>query len=363
MRDRSPSAGVLGWRASALLVMGLCLSSVVGCASGSSYSRSASGPPSAMYASGSVAQPQSMAEPTVTTASTESASTESDSSGGDSEESAPSADAPAPPPAPPPSQPVAAQAPARPPASREAQAALGNTVAHGATTPATTTTTPRGPAGRTTPTTPPGGTPGSNANAPAVAEATPPAPMLIYTAAVDLSVRRAEITATLDRVIDLAYAMGGYLVQRTDAQVQVRVPSSRFREGVRRVEELADVLHRTINAQDVSEEFNDLEVRLTNLRAVRRRLEEFLARAANVAEALRVEQELERVTQEMDRIEGRMRFLRARATFSLVTVTAHPRSEAVVAPDPLPGSAVRRPLDLPVVWLDRLGLGRLLQLR
>jgi len=187
--------------------------------------------------------------------------------------------------------------------------------------------------------------------------------MLIYTAAVDLSVRRAEVTATLDRVVDLAYSMGGYLVQRTDAQVQVRVPSARFREGVRRVEELADVLHRSINAEDVSEEFNDLEVRLTNLRAVRRRLEEFLARAANVAEALRVEQELERVTREMDRIEGRMRFLRARATFSLVTVTAHPRSEAVVAPDPVAGPAVRRPLDLPVEWLDRLGLGRLLQIR
>jgi len=311
-----------------------------------------------MYASGGVAQPQSMAEPTVAVAS---ASTEESSSSGDSDEAPPSEPS-APAPAPPPPQPVAAQAPARPPASREAQAALGNTVAHGATTPATTTTA-RGPAGRNTPATPPGGTPANNATAPAVAEATPPAPMLIYTAAVDLSVRRAEVTATLDRVIDLAYAMGGYLVQRTDAQVQVRVPSSRFREGVRRVEELADVLHRTINAQDVSEEFNDLEVRLTNLRAVRRRLEEFLARAANVAEALRVEQELERVTQEMDRIEGRMRFLRARATFSLVTVTAHPRSEAVVAPDPLPGSAVRRPLDLPVVWLDRLGLGRLLQLR
>ncbi|MBK8695528.1 MAG: DUF4349 domain-containing protein [Deltaproteobacteria bacterium] len=277
---------------------------------------------------------------------------------GDSEESPPSepaADAPAPPPSP---QPVAAQAPARPPASREAQAALGNTVAHGATTPATTTA--RGPAGRTTPA--PGGA-ANNVTAAAVSEATPPAPMLIYTAAVDISVRRAEITATLDRVVDLAYSMGGYLVQRTDSQVQVRVPSARFREGVRRVEELAEVLHRTINAQDVSEEFNDLEVRLTNLRAVRRRLEEFLARAANVAEALRVAQELERVTQEMDRIEGRMRFLRARATFSLVTVTAHARSEVVVAPDPLPGSAVRRPLDLPVVWLERLGLGLLLQLR
>jgi hypothetical protein len=319
-----------------VLVMSLCLSAASGCASGSHYSRAASAPmpPPGAYAGGSVAQ-----EPAATVSAT-TASVESESRSGDGEESpdAPSDDAPAPPqPAP------------------QAQAALGNTVAH---TPAPA----RGPAGRTTPTTPATpATPGGAATT--VAEATPPAPMLIYTAAVDLSVRRAEITATLDRVVDLAYAMGGYLVQRTDAQVQVRVPSSRFREGVRRVEELADVLHRTINAQDVSEEFNDLEVRLTNLRAVRRRLEEFLARAANITEALRVEQELERVTREMDRIEGRMRFLRARATFSLVTVTAVPRAEAVVAPDPLPGAAVRRPLDLPVEWLDRLGLGRLLQIR
>jgi hypothetical protein len=314
-------------------------------------------PPPSAYAGGSVAQ-EPPATVSATTASVESESS-SESSSGDSDESpdAPSDDAPAPP------QPAPQAQPA--PASREAQAALGNTVAH---TPAPARPAPvhpapaRGPAGRTTPTTPATpATPGGAATT--VAEATAPAPMLIYTAAVDLSVRRAEITATLDRVVDLAYAMGGYLVQRTDAQVQVRVPSSRFREGVRRVEELADVLHRTINAQDVSEEFNDLEVRLTNLRAVRRRLEEFLARAANITEALRVEQELERVTREMDRIEGRMRFLRARATFSLVTVTAVPRAETVVAPDPLPGTAVRRPLDLPVEWLDRLGLGRLLQIR
>lgn len=341
MRDRSPSAGRSRGSASVALVMSLCLPMASGCAAGRAYSRGSVAPSASSYASPA-------AQPSVQEASVASASTES--SEGDSEESppdTPETDASAP-----------MMAPAPSPPSRGAQAALGNTVAHGVT-PAPA----RGPAGRTTPPAPPTGTPANTVATPAVAEATPPAPMLIYTAAVDLSVRRAEITATLDRVVDLAYAMGGYLVQRTDAQVQVRVPSSRFREGVRRVEELADVLHRSINAQDVSEEFNDLEVRLTNLRAVRHRLEEFLARAANVAEALRVEQELERVTQEMDRIEGRMHFLRARATFSLVTVTAHARSEAVVVPDPLPGPSVRRPLDLPVQWLELLGLGRLLQIR
>ncbi len=313
--------------------MSLCLPLANGCSSASRYGRSASAPPTSSYSSGGLAQ-----GPMPVSATVASLSEESSSGDGDEAPESPSAPSPAAPP---------------PPAQREqspgAQAALGNTVAHG-------------PAGRTTPTTTPT-TPATTPPAGGVAEAVAPAPMLIYTAAVDLSVRRVEVTATLDRVVDLAYAMGGYLVQRTDAQVRVRVPSARFREGVRRVEELADVLHRTINAEDVSEEFNDLEVRLTNLRAVRRRLEEFLARAANVAEALRVEQELERVTHEIDRIEGRMRFLRARATFSLVTVTAHARSEAVVAPDPVAGPAVRRPLDLPVEWLDGLGLGRLLQIR
>lgn len=343
MQRRTPHRAGRGWTSSALLVMSLCLPTAVGCASASRYApRSA---PSSVASYGGVAV-ASVAE-SVTTASTgEEDSSESRSDG----------DAPAPPAAPEPgvqaqatTPPASVPPPAPPPPAGPAQAALGNTVAHG-------------PAGRNQPGTTPPAQPSTPATQPA-AEAQAPAPMLIYTAAVDLSVRRAEVTQTLDRVVDLAYAMGGYLVRRTDAQVQVRVPSARFREGVRRVEELADVLHRSIEAQDVSEEFNDLEVRLTNLRAVRQRLQEFLARSANVAEALRVEQEMERVTQEIDRIEGRMRFLRARATFSLVTVTAHPRAEAVVAPDPQSGPAVRRPLDLPVGWLDALGLGRLLQIR
>lgn len=200
------------------------------------------------------------------------------------------------------------------------------------------------------------------ATTPSADVATGAAPMLIYTGSVDVAVLRSEVTATLDRVVELAYQMGGWLVQRSDLEVQVRIPSGRFREGVRRLDELGEVLHRSIAAEDVSEEFNDLDVRLANLRAVRHRLEEFLARAANVHEALQVEQELERVTQSIDRIEGRMRFLRARASDSLLVVRVQPRAEPVAVPDATT-PAGRRPLDLPVEWLDRLGLGRLLQIR
>jgi hypothetical protein len=117
-----------------------------------------------------------------------------------------------------------------------------------------------------------------------------------------------------------------------------------------------------VNAQDVSEEYHDLEVRLQNLKSVQKRLQEFLAKAQNINDALQVEHELERVGREIDEIEGRMRFLRARATFSTITVdlTAKPKQQAIAngAPPPPP-----RAIDLPIDWLSRVGLETLMTLR
>ena len=193
------------------------------------------------------------------------------------------------------------------------------------------------------------------------AATTPAAPMLIYTADLRLQVERERFDAVLDQVLGAAREMGGYLVRRDDASIQVRVPSARFHEGLRTMEEMGEVLRRHVSAEDVSEEYRDAEVRLQNLRAVRQRLEEFLRRASNMAEALQVERELERVTQEIDRIEGRMRFLSARVAFSLVTVSLQARPTVIAAPRTtvIPP---RRMVDLPVQWLRELGLERLLNL-
>jgi hypothetical protein len=192
----------------------------------------------------------------------------------------------------------------------------------------------------------------------------PAAPLLIYVGQLAMRIdEAAQVPATLDRVIDLSESIGGYLTSRTDNSVQVRVPSARFREALTGMEKLGEVTRRSVSAEDVSEEFHDLEVRLGNLKAVQKRLQEFLAKAQNIQEALQVEHELERVGREIDQIEGRMRFLRARAAFSLITVevTARPKAAAIanhpdVPPDP-------RAIDLPIDWLSRVGLSSLLNLR
>lgn len=187
--------------------------------------------------------------------------------------------------------------------------------------------------------------------------------MLIYVGDLQMQTDEAGIAALLDRVIDVAESLGGYLAGRKDTSVQVRVPSQRFRESLIRIEELGDVLHRSVSADDVSEQYSDLEGRLMNLRATRQRLQEFLARSGSMQDMLTVARELERVAAELEQIEGKMRYLRSRAAFSLVTVSVTPKPKQVVKIADGPPPPPPREVELPIDWLSRVGLHRLLDLR
>ncbi|XXX78826.1 DUF4349 domain-containing protein [Sorangium sp. So ce134] len=178
-----------------------------------------------------------------------------------------------------------------------------------------------------------------------------PAPLLIYTADVAMAVF--EVSASLGKVEALARDLGGFLARRDDRTITIRVPAARFDEALKRLEGLGDILQRNVVAEDVTEEFLDLGVRIRNARAVRDRLEKLLEKAAKVEESIQLERELARVTSELERLEGRLKFLRDKVAFSTLTVSFQPRSTETIAP-----SGPRLPID----WLNELGLSRLLNL-
>jgi hypothetical protein len=173
------------------------------------------------------------------------------------------------------------------------------------------------------------------------------ASMLAYTAEMTLAVF--EVAKGLAAVERIATGFGGYLSQRTDLQITVRVPRPRFAEAMALVERLGDVLHREVAAEDVTDEYIDLEIRLKNARGVRDRLMMLLS-AASVKDAMDVERELAKVTEEIERIEGRLKVLRDRVGFSTITVLFQ---APILAP-------VRGAPILPFGWLDTLGLAPLL---
>jgi hypothetical protein len=183
----------------------------------------------------------------------------------------------------------------------------------------------------------------------AVADAPHSAAMLIYTATLSMSVY--QVGPQLDAVEKVARDLGGYLSARQDASITIRVPRDRFDETLARIEKLGEVTHRDIKAQDVTDEFVDLQARLKNAYAVRDKLTELLSRAA-VKDAIEIEKELGRVTEDIERMEGKLKLLRDQIAFSTVTVNFAPVEAQQVHESSLLA---------PFPWLDKLGLHSLLE--
>lgn len=176
-------------------------------------------------------------------------------------------------------------------------------------------------------------------------------PLLIYTGQVVLAVF--DVTATQDRALATIEAFGGYSSQRNAQQMVFRVPAEKFREALDALKKLGDVLRLDWAAQDVGEEYRDLQIRLKNNLDMRERLLVMLAGAKEVEDALAVEQQLERITLEIERINGQLRSLQDRLAYSTISIQFSP-----IAVTQVPKSDYR----LPFPWLNQLGLEFLMQL-
>ena len=176
-------------------------------------------------------------------------------------------------------------------------------------------------------------------------------PLLIYTAQVHLAVFETE--QALGEAEKIMRDARGYLVQRTTRNITVRVPAEKFQGALAAVLDLGDVLHQDVKARDVTDEFHDVQTRLRTLEALRGRLEELLARADKVEDALAVERELGRIVTEIERLKGRLKLMRELVAFSTITVELRPRAEK---------TTISSDFYLPFPWLQSLGLGELLSL-
>ncbi len=188
--------------------------------------------------------------------------------------------------------------------------------------------------------------------------------MIVFTGTMSMEVDKGDVAAAIDKIVDLAVANGGHVFQQDNHAVTVRVPSAHFRKAMQQMEKVGDVTARSVQSQDVTEEYYDLGVRLKSLHATRDRLQDFLDRAKTIEEVLRVEQELARLNGQIDQIEGRMRFLATRASMSTITVTLTPKRQKpqqVVAEKPPPPPSPRT-IPLPIEWLSSVGIDQLLNL-
>lgn len=142
---------------------------------------------------------------------------------------------------------------------------------------------------------------------------------LIYTGYINLLVKNKD--TTIKKIEQLTLASKGYVVETGSERIVVRVPNNNYQEALTAIRPLGKVTYENTQAQDVTEEFTDNELRLDNAEKSRNRYLEILKEAKSVQDILLVEKELERLNVLIESLKGRQNRLNELTKYATITIT------------------------------------------
>jgi hypothetical protein len=142
---------------------------------------------------------------------------------------------------------------------------------------------------------------------------------MIYDASISIIVKKPDTTNTYLVIIAKKYK--GYVLSTNTNYTTIRVKADSLQLAMKEIATLGKVKYKNIYAEDITEEYADLKIRLENAEKARTRYLELLAKAATVEETLKVEKELERLNTEIDLLEGKMGRMDHLVTYSTIKVT------------------------------------------
>ncbi|MDV2582459.1 DUF4349 domain-containing protein [Alkalibacillus haloalkaliphilus] len=152
--------------------------------------------------------------------------------------------------------------------------------------------------------------------------------MVIYTGR--LSVEVPNFDEAERRLTNQIELRNGYIVEASQYEheddfktgsIVARIPEEQFHDFMNNIEgEHTVITEKSIQGQDVTEEYVDLESRLRSKEAVEERLLNFLDEAESTDDLLAVSNDLSRVQEEIEQLKGRMDYLENHSSYSTVHI-------------------------------------------
>ncbi len=154
----------------------------------------------------------------------------------------------------------------------------------------------------------------------------------------ELGIRAEDVRRAAAEAQQVTAQFGGSVVVSSEinqgddsvsADLVLSVPSERFEEALDELRELGtEVTTDTVEGEDVTEEFVDLESRERNLLAAEESLIELYDQSESVNDTLTVLRELTRIRDQTERVQGRIEYLEQRTDFSQITLDIQPAAGA-----------------------------------
>ena len=191
---------------------------------------------------------------------------------------------------------------------------------------------------------------------------------IIHTARVELVTE--DLTGLESKLGRLVETSKGYVADsdvtgtagaRRDGTWRVRIPVDAYDAFLKEAVRLGELVSLKADAQDVSEDYYDLEARLANKKVEEARLLKLLTDATGkLEEVLKVEHELSRVREEIERFQGKLRSLTNLTSLTTVTITAREIKDYKPPQAPTLRTRIGRTFADSVDALRQLGEGLLL---
>lgn len=157
----------------------------------------------------------------------------------------------------------------------------------------------------------------------------------VVTGTVDLTAD--DPVATAQTLVDRVTELDGRVDQRTEnpgttdddphANLVVRIPATDTDAFIEGLSDLGEITQVSTNRDDVTLQWQDLDARITALRASVDRLRDLMARAANTADLIAAEEALADRQAELDSLTGQRRYLDDQISLSTLTVDIQSTAE------------------------------------
>ncbi len=147
---------------------------------------------------------------------------------------------------------------------------------------------------------------------------------IIYRANLTMQVDSYEETEAL--VQEAVRAAGGYVLQFSEnasatekfGSFVIKVPATGFESLIGQLEKINPAMRKSMEGQDVTEEYVDLSSTLKAKELMEERLLAFMEKATKTDELVAFSTELGKVQEEIARIKGRMRYLEQNVSYSTI---------------------------------------------
>lgn len=153
---------------------------------------------------------------------------------------------------------------------------------------------------------------------------------IIKTAYINIEV--VNLTLSRKQIDSSIREFNGYIVsenlQNNDSQlssnVNIKVPAVQFDKMLAKLASIAKkVDYQNIETQDVTEEYIDVETRLSNSRKVEQSYIKLLQRAKTIEDILKIEQKLGEIRTEIESTQGRLKYLNSQVSYNTINLNVY----------------------------------------